>query len=79
MQGLIDQGKKDGVEFNEKEYERSRPILEAIVKGLIGRDIYDQSIYSRVVSPFDPIYSEAIRIITDPALYNSYLTPPAAE
>lgn len=74
MQGVIDLGKKEGVEYNEEEYNRSRPILEAIVKGLIGRDIYEQATYSKVVSPFDPIFSEAIAIINDPQEYNSYLT-----
>ena len=74
MQGVIDLGKKEGVEYNEEEYNRSRPILEAIVKGLIGRDIYEQATYSKVVSPFDPIFSEAIAIINDPQKYNSYLT-----
>lgn len=73
MSLLIERGKKDGVEFKEEEYNRSRPILEAIVKGLIGRDIYEQSAYSKVVAPFDPIFSEAVAIINDPALYRSYL------
>lgn len=73
MSLLIECGKKDGVEFKEEEYNRSRPILEAIVKGLIGRDIYEQSAYSKVVAPFDPIFSEAVAIINDPALYRSYL------
>lgn len=73
MAALFEQGKKDGVEFKEEEYNRSRPILEAVVKGLIGRDIYEQSTYSKVVAPFDPIFSEAIAIINDPARYASYL------
>lgn len=73
MDALIERGKKDGVEFKEDEYQRSRPMLEAIVKGLIGRDIYEQSTYSKVVSRFDPIFTEALEIITDPAAYGSYL------
>ncbi|MCM1076117.1 MAG: S41 family peptidase [Bacteroides sp.] len=73
MTALIERGKKDGVEFNEKDYERSRPILEAIVKGLIGRDIYEQATYSKVIAKFDPIFTEAIEIITNPAEYDSYL------
>lgn len=51
MQGLIDRGEKDGVAFNEEEYRRSYPILCAIVKGLVGRDIFEQSTYSRIVLP----------------------------
>lgn len=75
MKGLIERGEKDGVPFNEEQYQRSLPILSAIVKGLIGRDIYEQSTYSRVVAPLDPIFSTAVEIITTPALYDSYLQP----
>lgn len=74
MQGLIDLGEKEGVTYDATGYERSKPILEAIVKGLIGRDIFEQSIYSRIVSPFDPIFSAAVEIISSPTLYDSYLT-----
>lgn len=74
MQGLIARGEKDGVTFDEELYERSRPVLSAIVKGLIGRDIFEQSVYSRTVLPLDPIFNEAIEIINSPALYNSLLS-----
>lgn len=73
MQGLIDRGTADGVTYNEEQFRRSEPIISAVLKGLIGRDIYEQSTYSRVVSPLDPIFSNAVKIITDPVLYNSYL------
>ncbi len=75
MQGVIDLGTKEGVEYKAEEYEKSRPILESIVKGLIGRDIYEQATYSKVVSRFDPIFSEALEIISDPSLYDSYFRP----
>lgn len=74
MDSLIELGKKEGVEFKEDEYKRSKPMLEAIVKGLIGRDIFEQSTYSKVVSRFDPIFTEAMDIINSPERYNSYLT-----
>lgn len=73
MQSVIDLGKKEGVEYKEEEYKRSQPILEAIVKGLIGRDIYEQATYSKIVSGFDPIFSEALNIINDPEAYGAYL------
>ncbi|WP_303023673.1 S41 family peptidase [Duncaniella muris] len=75
MQGLIDRGTADGVTYDEAQFRRSEPILRAIVKGLVGRDLYDQSVYSRVVSPLDPTFAAAVEIINSPALYNSYLTP----
>jgi len=75
MQGLKERGEKDGVVFNKEEYERSFPILSAIAKGLVGRDIFEQSVYSRIVMPFDPIFAGAVEIVNSPALYNSYLRP----
>lgn len=75
MQGLIDLGTKDEVKYDEEQYTRSKPYLEAILKGLIGRDLYDQSTYYRVVNPTNPIYSSAIEIITSPEIYSSYLKP----
>lgn len=74
MQGLIDTGTKDGVEFKQEAYDTSRPYLETILKGLIGRDLYEQSTYMRVVNPSNNIFSTALGIINDPKRYNSYLT-----
>lgn len=76
MQGLIDEGEKEGVKYNEEEFIRSKAYLEAILKGLIGRDLYDQSVYYRVVNALDPIYNAAVEIITTPAAYNSILQSP---
>lgn len=73
MQGLIDTGVKEGVEFNQEQYDISRTYLEAIVKGLVGRDLFDQSTYYKVVNPLNNIFSSAVDIITDPAKYDSYL------
>lgn len=73
MQGLIDEGEKEKVTYNEEEFSRSKAYLEAILKGLIGRDLYDQSVYYRVVNTLDPIYNSAVEIITTPSLYHSIL------
>ncbi len=74
-QALKERGEKDGVVFDEEQFSRSKPIIYAIVKGLIGRDIFDQSIYSRIVLPLDPIYQSAVATISDPVLYDSLLAP----
>ncbi|MCM1137946.1 MAG: S41 family peptidase [Duncaniella sp.] len=74
MQGLIDEGEKEGVKYNEEEFIRSKSYLEAILKGLIGRDLYEQSVYYRVVNSLDPIYITALEIITSPQEYNTILS-----
>lgn len=74
-QQLIDRGTADGVTYDEEQFRRSEPLISAILKGLIGRDLYEQSTYSRIVRPLDPTFATAVEIINNPALYNSYLTP----
>ncbi len=63
LKEITDRGEADGVKFNQEEFDRSREILAAIVKGLIGRDIYESQTYDKVYNPHDPIFREALRII----------------
>lgn len=77
MQLLLDAAKRDEVEFNEEGFKRSEEYIKAIIKGLIGRDLYEQSTYMRVVNPFNNLFSTAVDIITDPAHYNRHLSSPA--
>ena len=46
------------------------------VKGLIGRDVYDNSTYYKVFNTYDPIFKEALRIINSPD-YDKILSAPA--
>lgn len=63
LKDIIERGEADGVKFNQEEYDRSRNTLAMIVKGLIGRDIYESQTYEKVSNPLDPIFVEALRII----------------
>lgn len=56
-------GEDEGVEFNEEEFRRSEPLFKMIIKALIGRDIYDNATYFKVVNRHDPIFKEALRLI----------------
>ena len=63
LQELYDLATKDGIEFNEKEAEISTPLFSMIIKGLIGRDVFDNSTYYKVYNTHDPIFQEAYRLI----------------
>lgn len=63
LQQLYDLATKDGIEFNEEEAKISAPLFSMIIKGLVGRDIYDNSTYFRVYNTHDPIFKEAYRLI----------------
>jgi len=75
MQSFISQGEKDGVPIDDKELDRSRPLIAAIIKGIIGRDLFDTSTYFRIINPLlNPVYTISLDIISSPDLYNRYLS-----
>lgn len=74
--GLVAAGEKAEVPLNEEQLEVSRPMLKAILKGLLERDLYEDGSYMRAVNPLDPVFIEALRIIEDPAEYDRLLHAP---
>lgn len=63
LKELYSLAEKEGIEFNEKEAELSTPLFSMIIKGLIGRDIFDNSTYYKVFNTHDAIFKEAYRLI----------------
>lgn len=53
----------ENIEFNLEEWERSLPLVKLILKGLIGRDIYESQTYEKVYNRHNPIFLEALRLI----------------
>jgi carboxyl-terminal processing protease len=70
---LVASGEKAGVPVNEEQLATSRKMIEAIIKGLFERDLYENGAYMRSVNPLNPVYAEALRIITSEKEYNSLL------
>lgn len=71
---LVALGDKEGVEYVESQYNESLPLMTVILKGLIGRDIYDIATYYKIVYPLlNDEYIEALRLINDPARYDALL------
>lgn len=66
LQELYDMASKEGIEFNAEEAEKSTPLFSMIIKGLIGRDVFDNSTYYKVYNTHDPIFQEAYRLINSP-------------
>ena len=70
---LIAAGEKEGIEFNEEQWQRSRPYVLALIKGLLARDLYEDSSVFRFLNPLLPEYQEALRLINDTPRYQSIL------
>ncbi|MDE6255953.1 MAG: peptidase S41, partial [Muribaculaceae bacterium] len=58
--------------------EKSRPLFTTVIKGLIGRDIYDTATYFKVYNEYDPIFREAYRLIKSPD-YSKLLSAPGKD
>lgn len=60
---LIKMAENEKVEFNEGEFERSKPLFENVIKALIGRDVFENQTFYKVQNGHDPIFKEALRLI----------------
>ena len=73
LQELIELGKGEKIEFNEEQYNRSKPLITLQIKALIARDLYDMAEYFQIINDDNPSFKEALRIINDEAVYNKEL------
>lgn len=75
VDAMVEFGKKEGVEPVPEQLEISRNVIETVVKGYIGRDLFDENVGYRVLNPMNPIYSEGVRLIGDRQAYDKILSP----
>lgn len=65
MKEFTDYAASKKVELNEKEYNRSKPMMKAQLKALIARPIWDASAYYSIINELDKTCDKAIEIIED--------------
>lgn len=70
---LIENGKAKDVAYNEEQFNTSRPMIEAIMKGLVGRDLYEDGSYYKAIAPLSKDFNAALELINDPARYDKLL------
>ncbi len=73
---LLELGNKEGVEYSETDFEKSRNVIITVIKGLIARDIFNNGSYYHVVNSLNPIFNQAVDIISDPRTYSLLLNEP---
>ncbi len=71
--GLIEAATAAGIEFNQQQWDTSRPIIAAMLKGLMLRDLYDNGTYVRATNPLSKDFIEAVGLINDPERYHRLL------
>jgi len=73
---MVRLGETDSVKPVPEQLEISRKTIEAILKGIIGRDLFETQPYFKVVNPvLNPVYVRGLAIINDPEEYHRLLSP----
>lgn len=73
---LVRLGETDSIKPVPEQLEVSRATIEAILKGIIGRDLFETQTYFKVVNPvLNPVYLRGLEIINDPEEYHRLLNP----
>lgn len=73
---MVRLGDTDSVKPVPEQLEISRKTIEAILKGIIGRDLFETQTYFKVVNPvLNPVYVRGLEIINDPEEYRRLLSP----
>jgi carboxyl-terminal processing protease len=70
---LKDLAAEEKIEWNEQEFERSRPLIALQLKALIARDLYESSAFYRIINEENDIFQEGLRIITNDSRYEGLL------
>ncbi len=73
LDNLIANGTEKGIEYNEEQFNTSRPMIEAIMAGLVARDLYEDGSYYKAISPLSKDFKAALDLINDPERYDRLL------
>lgn len=74
LTGLIELAEENGVHYNESEFNTSKTVIGAIIKGLIARDLWDMNGYYQAVNDvINPTFVKGLEIISTPELYEEIL------
>lgn len=60
---LREMGEKEGVKFNEEQYQKALPLIKTQLKALIARDLWDMNEYFRVMNTTNESVQKALEIL----------------
>ena len=62
---LVEKARAEGLEPNDEQLARSRKLLEAVMRGLLARDLYEDGVYTRSTNELNPVFLEAVRVLEE--------------
>lgn len=70
---LLEKAGEENIEFNEEQYERSKPLISLQLKALIARDIWSTNEYYRIMDADNQSLQEALKLLETPGAYEKIL------
>ena len=65
LQTLVKVGERNKVKFEEKDFNKSKAYLKTLIKANMGRNIYDDNAYYKVINDINEIYLQAIKLFDE--------------
>jgi carboxyl-terminal processing protease len=62
LNDLVAFGKKNKVEFDAKDFAKSKEHLRILIKAHLGRQLYDDSAFYKVINDINEVYQQAIKL-----------------
>ncbi|MHC1731680.1 MAG: S41 family peptidase [Bacteroidales bacterium] len=73
IEELKSAGEKNGVKFDQEQYDVSAPEIKRIMKALVARDLWDMNEYFMVINEDDSAILKALEVLNTPGLYDQLL------
>ncbi|MCF0219204.1 MAG: S41 family peptidase [Muribaculaceae bacterium] len=74
MDEIVAMGEADSVKRGD-DFPRAEPTIAYIIKGLIGRDLFEQATYSKIANPHNPIFAKGVETLRAPGKFSKLLKP----
>lgn len=65
LQNLVKVGEKNKVKFDEKDFNKSKDYLKILVKAHMGRNIFDDNAFYKVINDINEIYLQALNLFEE--------------
>ena len=62
LMDLVGFGKKNKVDFDSKDFAKSKEYLRILIKAHLGRQLYDDSAFYKVINDINEVYQQAIKL-----------------
>ena len=71
MNGLVEAGKAEKVDYNEEEFEKSKDLIALQLKAVIARDLWSVSEYYQIINQSNELYLKAVELLQSPEAYRN--------